>query len=225
VAFTKVFLLAMVSAKSVSELHTLSVIDVYMHWNSDGTGLTLWPNPSFFPKRSPPAHFNQIIELAAYDPSYLQGKEASSVELLCPVMALRNSIQATAGFCHFDALFVCQRQRLSRWIVDVIEEAYRSRGLPLPLNIKAHSTERVSTSWAALRGVSLSEICAAATWAASCIFACFYRLNVAAPHTVAAAVFRNPQAIPGKVDAVFIVTMLIIVIQCQGGRMKYKSYI
>ncbi len=86
------------------------------------------------------------------------------------------------------------KQRLSRWIVEVLEEAYRSRGLPFPLNIRGHSTRNVSTSWAALQGLLLSEICAAATWASPRTFAHFYRVNVAAPHAVAAAVFQEPSS-------------------------------
>ncbi len=63
-------------------------------------------DPLFFPKRLALAHFNQVIELAAYDPSHLQDEETSSAELLCPVRALRHYMQATAGFRHSDGLFV-----------------------------------------------------------------------------------------------------------------------
>ncbi|KAK0138713.1 hypothetical protein N1851_024747 [Merluccius polli] len=116
------FLLAIGSAQCVSELHALSMS-----------------------VRLAPAHSNQVIELASYDPSCLQEEEANSIELLCPGRALRRYIQATAGFHHCDSLFVCyeghsrghvlSKQRLSRWIVGTIEEAYRSTGLPLPPNI------------------------------------------------------------------------------------------
>ncbi|KAK0143821.1 hypothetical protein N1851_017978 [Merluccius polli] len=143
------FLLAIASAKRASELHALSVSEQCIRWNSDGTGVALWPNPSFFPRG---AHYNQVIELAAYGPSHPPDEEASSAELLCPVRALRCYIQETAGFRQSDGLFVCyggprkgqalSRQRLSKWVVEVIEEAYKSRGLPLPLNIRGHSTRR-----------------------------------------------------------------------------------
>ena len=117
-----------------------SVHALELGWHRSGT------NSLFFPKRLAPAHSNQVIELAAYDPSCLQDEEADSAELLCPVRALRRYILANAGFHHCDSLFVCYqghrkvhalyKQRLSRWTVEVIEEAYRSRGLLLPLNIK-----------------------------------------------------------------------------------------
>ncbi len=76
-------------------------------------------------------------------------------ELLFQVRALRHYIHSTAGFRHSDGLFVCyggpekghalSKQRLSRWIVEVIGEAHRSSGLPLPLNIKCHSIRSIST--------------------------------------------------------------------------------
>ncbi len=47
--------------------------------------MPLRPNPSFFSQRLAPAHFNQVIESAAYDPSCLQNEETSSADLLCPV--------------------------------------------------------------------------------------------------------------------------------------------
>lgn len=63
--------------------------------------------------------------------------------------------------------------------VDTIMQAYRSAGRTMPAPVRCHSTRAVAMSWAALRGVPLSEICAAATWASPCTFTRFYRLNVA----------------------------------------------
>ena len=55
-------LLAMASAKRVSDLHALSVTvsETCIHWFPGGTGVTLWPNPYFLPKRLPSAHLNQV---------------------------------------------------------------------------------------------------------------------------------------------------------------------
>ena len=47
------FLLAITSAKRVGELHALSVSDTCLRWNSDGSGVTLWPNVAFLPKVLP----------------------------------------------------------------------------------------------------------------------------------------------------------------------------
>lgn len=103
----------------------------------------------------------------------------------------------TAAIRKTDALFVCygghvkgcavSKQRLAHWVVDAILQAYKSRGL-CPPKVTCHSTRSMSTSWAALRGVPLNDICAAATWASSCTFARFYRVNVATPPSVASVV-------------------------------------
>ncbi|KAK0135107.1 hypothetical protein N1851_029077 [Merluccius polli] len=44
------FLLAITSARRVGELHALSVSESCLRWNSDGSGVTLWPNAAFLPK-------------------------------------------------------------------------------------------------------------------------------------------------------------------------------
>lgn len=40
--------------------------------------------------------------------------------------------------------------------VNIISEAYSGQGPLIPTNLVAHSTRRVATSWAALKGVPLS---------------------------------------------------------------------
>ena len=62
------FLHAITSAKRVGELHALSVSDTCLRWNSDGSGVTLWPNVAFLPKVLPRNHLNQPIQLARFDP-------------------------------------------------------------------------------------------------------------------------------------------------------------
>ncbi|KAE8277583.1 hypothetical protein D5F01_LYC24435 [Larimichthys crocea] len=90
---------------------------------------------------------------------------------------------------------------LSQFVVDTIAHAYRLEGLRIP-PVKCHST---STSWAALKVVLLNDICAAAAWASSCTFAHFYRVNVAVPHPVAAALLSVPSS-----SAVELTLQLII---------------
>ncbi|KAK7878584.1 hypothetical protein WMY93_030420 [Mugilogobius chulae] len=195
VSIKTVFLLAISSAKRIGELHALSIADNCIRWNSDGSGVTLWPNPSFLPKRVSAFHINQPLSLAVFAPQAEPG--SSDASLLCPVRMLRKYIDITAGLRKIDALFVCygghrkgcavSKQRLSHWVVDAIVQAYGSKCLQPP-KVTCHSTRGVSTSWAALKGVPLNDICAAATWASSCTFARFYRVNVATPHPVAPVV-------------------------------------
>ena len=149
---------------SCEELRALSVSDTCLRWNSDGSGVTLWPNVAFLPKVLPGNHLNQPIQLARFDPP--SGEDGS--ELLCPLRALRAYISATTGIRQSEQLFVCHggpnrgcaltKQRLSHWIVETITHAYGASGRPPPSRVRCHSTRSVSTSWAALRGVPLRTI-------------------------------------------------------------------
>ena len=66
--------------------------------------------------------------------------------------------------------------------------------VPVPAGLVGHSTCSVATSWAALRGVSLSEICSAVTWSSPCAFTRFYKLNVAlATSLVGSVLFAGAQ--------------------------------
>lgn len=97
------FLLAICSAKRVGELHALSVAEDCLRWNSDGSGVTLWPNPSFLPKRLSVFHVNQPVSLAVFAPQ----SEVSVSSSLCPVRMLKQYISVTAECRKTDALFVC----------------------------------------------------------------------------------------------------------------------
>lgn len=176
------FLLAMVSAKRVSELQAFSIKDSCFRWNPDGSGVTLWPDPSFVPK-VPSMSPVGPLQLARFD---------SDSQHLCPVRSLAEYVRETAEMRKSDQLFVCfagprvghalSKQRLSQWVVCVITEAYARCGRPLPAGVRCHSTRGVSTSWAAMTGVPLETICAAASWTSSNTFTRFYRVNVATPH-------------------------------------------
>ena len=178
------FLLALSSARRVGELHALSVGDECMRWKAGNSGVFLWPNPFFLPKILSVAALNQVIELHAF------GQDGSPDALLCPVRALRAYVERTRTLRRGTSqLFVCfgrgrlglavSKQRLAHWLVETIAAAYGSRNFPVPEGLVGHSTRCVATSWAAFRGVSLSDICAAATWSSPCTFARFYSLDVA----------------------------------------------
>ncbi len=61
---------------------------------------------------------------------------------------------------------------------DLLMSSYASAHKVLPNPVKCHSTRSVATSWAALRGVQLTDICAALNWKSPSTFSRFYRLNV-----------------------------------------------
>lgn len=159
------FLLAITSAKRVSELHALSVSESCLRWNADGSGVTMWPNVAFLPKVLSHAHLNQPIRLARFDPPPGEGP---GLELLCPVRALRAYVGATARIRRAEQLFLCHsgankggalsRQRLSHWIVDTIGHAYEASNRHVPPGVRCHSTRSVSTSWAAMREIGRAHV-------------------------------------------------------------------
>ncbi len=63
-------------------------------------------------------------------------------------------------------------------MVDAITLAYEAQGVPCPLRLYTHSTRGVVSSWALARGISLEDICRAAGWATTNMFARFYSLCV-----------------------------------------------
>ena len=194
------FLLAITSAKRVGELQALSVAETCLRWNPDGSGVVLWPNVAFLPKVLSRTHLNQPIRLSRFDSPSEEGRS----EMLCPVRALKAYIAATASFRQSEQLFVCHggpnrgcalsKQRLSHWVVDAIKHAYGASGRPPPSGVRCHSTRSITTSWAALRGVPLEAICAAASWATPDTFTRFYRVNVADHYPMEAVLRPSPAA-------------------------------
>ncbi len=187
------FLLAIATARRVSELHALSVIPQCLRWGLECKQATRWPNPAFLPKVLSPQYVNKPIIISAFT------DDRRSV--LCPVRALRQYVEVTAAWRATDQLFVCHgdhrkgttvsKDRLSHWVREVIVHAYANAGHELPASVRCHSVRAVATSWAALRGVQLSDIFDAVTWKTPSTFARFYRLNVVSMRPVCSVMLTN----------------------------------
>jgi len=54
-------------------------------------------------------------------------------------------------------------------------------GLLPPVGLPAHSTRSLATSWALFRGLSVQDVCAAASWSSPLTFVSFYMMDVSAP--------------------------------------------
>ncbi|KAK2823508.1 hypothetical protein Q7C36_020108 [Tachysurus vachellii] len=198
-------LLALVTAKRVSDLHALSVSPSCLQFAPGLTKVSFRPNPAFVPKVLESTYRCPSTELAAFHPPPFSSPEERKLNALCPVRALRAYVGRTAGFRTCDQLFVSwatphtgkplSRQRLSHWIVEAISVAYGCRGLQPPAGLRAHSTRGMATSWALLRGVSVLDICSAASWATPHTFVRFYRLDVSGP-SLAHAVLGAGTAVP-----------------------------
>ncbi|XP_072557580.1 uncharacterized protein, partial [Paramormyrops kingsleyae] len=195
------FLLAITSAKRVGELHALSVHADCFHVNPDGAGVVLRPNPAFMPKVLSVRNLNQVVVLYPFHPPPFASEEDRTLHTLCPVWALLCYVDRTKGFRLTDQLFVCHgagqrgkalsKQRLSRWVVNTIKQAYQLSGLPSPVATVAHSTRGIAASWVLLKGVPLQDICQAACWSSPLTFARFYDLNVVSPLSFGNAVLSS----------------------------------
>ena len=195
-SFKTILLLALTTAKRVSDLHALSVSPECMRFGNDGRKVLLKPNLAFVPKNRVVIH--EPVELVAFHPPPFTGVEDERLHRLCPVRALKLYCERTRTMRTSSQLFVSYGQSkntrkavakptLSRWIVEAIKLAYDCAKVPVPEGLRAHGTRGVSTSWAAARGVSVQEICTAANWSSPSTFAVFYNLDVAASsmaHTV-----------------------------------------
>jgi len=158
------FLLAIYSAKRMSELHALSVSSEYLRWRAEYAGVSLWPNPFFLPKVVSPQTVNQAIEMETFQPDP-SCQEGAALHKLCPYWQAHTQLFVCYGGKKFG--YPLSKQRLSHWLVETISQAYSNQDFPVPEGLVAHSTCS-STSWAALKGVAVGDICAA------CTFAMFY---------------------------------------------------
>uniref|UniRef100_UPI003AAF0CD6 uncharacterized protein n=1 Tax=Centroberyx gerrardi TaxID=166262 RepID=UPI003AAF0CD6 len=186
-----ILLLALTSAKRISELHVLSVHASCLQFSPDYGKVMLHPNPAFVPKVSDSAYSCPTLVLLAFHPLPFAEKSEKRLNSLCPVRALRIYVDRTKGLRKSNQLFVSWApshrgraltcQRLSHWVVEAIILAYESRGLQPPESLRAHSTRSMATSWALFRDISVRDICAAASWASPHTFIRFYRLDVTEP--------------------------------------------
>ena len=111
-----------------------------------------------------------------------------SLHLLDVRRALSFYLSRTSSFRKSKRLFILPHpphrgshvssQTISRWLVPTIKLAYQITKQPLPAGIKAHSTRATAMSAAFLCGVSLPDICKAATWSIPSMFAVHYRLDL-----------------------------------------------
>lgn len=187
-SFKTALLLALTSAKRVSELCALSVHPSCLLLRGDCSGAVLKPNPSFVPKNIRSSFRSRIIQLEAFHPPPHGDSREAKLHLLCPVRALTYYVDRTAAVRNTDQLFVCyddrmagralSKKRLAKWLCEGICSAYAQAGREPPTVVRAHSTRSVATSTALFSGTSVEDICTAASWSSPCPFIRFYLLDM-----------------------------------------------
>nr|XP_016849493.1 PREDICTED: uncharacterized protein LOC107982908 [Anolis carolinensis] len=186
------FLVAITSARRASEITALRVDAPYIRFSDDK--VTLRTDISFLPKVVSRFHMCQDIVLPALFPNPSTPLEMS-LHCLDVKRALLFYIKRTAAHRKSPRLFLKYRndtlglpvssQRLAVWITSTIRLAYQLAGKDPPSHVAAHSTRSLSTSQAFLRGVSLEDICKAATWSSPSTFVSHYKLDIQAKRDAA----------------------------------------
>ena len=147
--FKTVFLIAITSARRVSELQALCYLEPYTVFRS--SGVTLATNSDFVPKVNSRFHTKQLIQLPAF-----HNEQDQYLRCLCVRRVLKYYIERTTIYrpkASSPQLFLTygggrekkkgtpvSKTRISKWLVECIQLAYESMDLEPPQGVKAHST-------------------------------------------------------------------------------------
>ncbi len=170
-SFKTALLLALASAKCVSEIHAFSVHSACLQFMSGDAGVVLKPNPAFMPKI-----VKAIIplELRTFYPPPFASSEQQKLNALCPERDLRIYTERTRGFRESDQLFVSWMNPRTGKPITKPEVLYPSNYM------HTQQGECPGHSWALFKGVTLQDICEAASWSSPHTFARFYKLDATA---------------------------------------------
>ncbi|XP_061473466.1 uncharacterized protein LOC133380355 [Rhineura floridana] len=183
-SFKVLFLVAITSARRVSELNALSVHKNFCMFHKNR--VVLHNVPSFHPKVLSTFHCQQELVLPSFCPNPVHPLE-KAWHSLDVRRALKVYISKTKPIQKTDNLFVSfhptslgnkvSTSTLARWIKACISLAYASLRLPHPTGVVAHSTRAAATSAAFSRNAPLAEICRAATWSTPNTFIKHYKID------------------------------------------------
>ncbi|XP_029451017.1 heterogeneous nuclear ribonucleoprotein A1 isoform X1 [Rhinatrema bivittatum] len=184
-----VFLVAIASARRVSELQALWCREPFLRISA--SGVSLCTVPSFLPKVVSAFHVNQSVDLPSFSEKELQSSHGSDLKRLDVRRVLLRYLEVTNDFRRSDHLFVlwqgpkkglqASKATIARWLTCSIASTYIGCGKSVPDGLKAHSLRSQASSWAESTQVSTQEICRAATWKSLHTFARHYRVDVRGP--------------------------------------------
>ena len=182
------FLIALASAKRISELQGLSGVVSHSHqWKK----VTLTFVPEFVAKTQVPGRSS--TRLAPVDiPALSQvlGDEDED-RVLCPVRSLRRYLKLTEDFrqdnhrlflsCHSKKRRSVSKNTISHWLSFVIRQAYAevSAADQALTKIRPHEIRALSTSLLFKKTLSLQDVMAAASWRSNSTFSSFYLRDLA----------------------------------------------
>lgn len=164
ISLKMILLLALTTAKHVSDLQALFICPSCLQCAPGLTKVSLLPNPAFVSKVVESALQMSHSGAFGFSSTSIILSGVQRLHTLCLVQALHVYVSRSAGFRKEGQLFVSwiiphKGKPLFLWRPYI---AYRCRGLQPPECLKAHPTRGVAISWALFKGVSVHDICAAA---------------------------------------------------------------
>ncbi|XP_069835654.1 uncharacterized protein [Dendropsophus ebraccatus] len=179
------FLLAITSARRVSEIRAFSIQTPYMTIREDRVVLS--PDPAFLPKVVTDFHRSQEVILPSFYNTPTNDQELS-LHSLDVRRVILHYIKVTESWRLCNSLLIsfqgktkgksASTQTIARWVKQAVGECYRVKNMTPPVGFGAHSTRAVATSWAERAAVSIDQICRAATWSTPHTFFRHYRLQL-----------------------------------------------
>lgn len=180
------FLIAIMSAKRVSEIHALLIKEPHLVLYPDR--VVLRPSEQFIPKVASSFLFNSEINLPVFRSNkghphtlYVKSTIVSYLKATEPFRKVENLVVISHGPRKGQA---ASPRTIATWLIKIIKRTYIIQSLPILDGLKAHSTRAVATSWAVYCRVSAETICKAATWSSKTTFMSHYRIDPAQLTTV-----------------------------------------
>ena len=182
-SFKTAFLLTLASGRRGSEVHALSGSAADIAFERDG-GVSLHFLPEFLAKNQVPGSVSPTLVIPAL--TRILGPDDAD-RLLCPVRALRFYLSRTQPlrshthrrlFISYDVSHArdISLQTLSRWLREVIKQAYLSSAIPITPRV--HEIRAWSASLAFKHSVPLHAILEAAYWRSEATFVHYYLRDV-----------------------------------------------
>lgn len=193
-------LLVLKSARRVGEFQAFTTQEPFLQFKQDK--VILRTNPKFIPKVPSDFHLNEPIILNSFFPNPQTAAEPA-LHSLDVKRCLRFYLNRTKSFCKSNQVLIAYsthrkgfpitKQSISRWISSAIIFCHQQAGHRLASRVCAHSTRAISTSTVLFAGVSLPDICSAATWRTPHTFTRHYCLDAGNKRDVAVgqAVLRH----------------------------------
>lgn len=183
--YKTILLVAITSARRIGELQALSSKSPYMSILDDR--IVIRPDPAFLPKVVSEFHRSQSVVLPSFcqNPKNQKEEEYHTLDVHRCVLKY---LEAMAAWRIDSNLFISfsgatkgkkvSSSTIARWLKQTISISYELLGEDPPMNLKAHSTRAISTSWAEYNNATTDQICRAAVWSSVDTFFRHYRLDV-----------------------------------------------